>query len=245
LEGVRGQEKRPGEFRNDIVWIGSEGTSLGEARYIPPPASHVADLMGDLEKFANEELELPPLVQCALLHYQFEAIHPYFDGNGRTGRLLITLFLAWKRVLPKPLLYLSAYFERGRQMYYDQLFNVSRTGDWEAWLTYFFQGVTEQAYDAIDRIRRVRALQDDYRQALQARHETANALHLVDELFSTPFVQIGDAAQKLHVSHAGARGILERLKEMGIVEEVENQWPRLYVARKLLKVVEGGPNEGT
>jgi Fic family protein len=238
LKGVRGDNKHPGELRNDIVWIGSDGTALGEARFVPPPPHLVRDLMEDLERFANENLKLPPLVQCALLHYQFETIHPYLDGNGRTGRLLITLFLCFKGMLPKPLLYLSAYFERNRQLYYDQLFNVSATGDWEAWLSYFFQGVAEQSRDAIERIRRVRELQDSYRLLLQERHETANGLRLADELFASPFLTVPEAARILDVTQAGARGIIQRLCEAGIVEELESSWPRLYVALELLGVLD-------
>ncbi len=238
LQGVRGQEKRPGELRNEPVWIGSEGTSLGEARYVPPPASMVRDLMQDLEQFCNDDLELPPLVQCALLHYQFEAIHPYLDGNGRIGRLLITLFLCWKGVLPKPLLYLSAYFERDRTAYYDQLLNLSATGNWEAWLSYFLRGVAQQAQDAIRRIRSVRELQEKYRQLLQERRESANALRMVDELFASPFMTAGRAARMLGITPEGARGILERLAQAGVVERVQGTWPHLYVARELLQAIE-------
>lgn len=238
LQGVRGQEKKPGELRNELVWIGSDGTALGTARYVPPPASLVRDLMLDLERFANEESRLPPLAQCALLHYQFEAIHPYPDGNGRIGRLLITLFLCWKRILPKPLLYLSAYFERNRVLYYDQLFDVSASGDWGAWLSYFFQGVAEQARDAIQRIRNVRELQDKYQRLLLERHESGNALRLVDYLFASPFVTMGAAAQTLNITYVGARGILERLRKAGIVERIEGSWPHIYVARELLGVIE-------
>ncbi|MSQ22179.1 MAG: Fic family protein [Dehalococcoidia bacterium] len=238
LQGVRGQEQHPGELRNEIVWIGSEHTPISEARYVPPPPDIVRDLMEDLERFANEELKLPPLIQCALLHYQFETIHPYLDGNGRIGRLLITLFLYWKGMLPKPLLYLSAYFERTRINYYDQLLNLSATGDWEAWLNYFFDGVYEQAQDAIRRIRRIREVQDKYKALLLEHHETANALRLVDGLMATSFTSVGTAARILGVTHAGASGILERLRAIGIVTKLENIWPRLYVASELLDAID-------
>ena len=145
MGGVRGQEKRPGELRADQVWIGPPGTPVEEARYIPPPAALVRDQLEEWEHFVNDPTELPPLLQCGLMHYQFEAIHPYLDSNGRIGRLLIVLFLCSKGILPSPLLYLSAYFERTREEYYDQLFRVSATGDWESWLHYFLTGVLEQA----------------------------------------------------------------------------------------------------
>ncbi|MBM3944275.1 MAG: Fic family protein, partial [SAR202 cluster bacterium] len=219
-------------------WIGSEGSKIEEARYIPPPHNLLPELVGDMEKFCNEKLKLPPLIRCAMLHYQFEAIHPYLDGNGRIGRLLITLHLHATGVMPKPLLYLSAYFEKNRQLYYDQLFNLSVTGDWEAWLSYVFKGVNEQALDAIARIRAARNLQDQIHSELQEQHETANAMRLVDEFFSTPYMRIGTAAKHLGVTHAGARGILDRLLSLGIIEEVPNEWPKVYVARRLLSVID-------
>ena len=164
MSGVRGGEKRPGELRDEQVWIGAPDAPIEEARYIPPPGNLVRDLLFDWERFVNESGALPPLFQCAMMHYQFEAIHPYLDGNGRIGRLLITLFLCAKKILPTPLLYLSAYFERDRNAYYDQLFRLSATGDWEAWVVYFLRGVAEQARDALLRVRRVRDLQDQKRQ---------------------------------------------------------------------------------
>ena len=238
LEGVRGKDKTPGELRTRQVWIGSEGTSIEEARFVPPPADYVRDLLTDWEAFLNEDVQMPPLVQCALMHYQFEAIHPYFDGNGRIGRLLIALFLCAKRVLPTPLLYLSAYFERRRDDYYDHLFAVSQTGRWEEWLRFFLDGVAEQAQDALVRSRRVRQLQDRYRELLQHKRESGNAFRLLDELFANPFLTAPLASHVLSVTSAGARGILERLVEAGVLEEVSGTWPKFYVARELLHVIE-------
>src|SRR5437764_6784489 len=137
LQGVRGQETRPGELRDTQVWIGAPGTPIEQARFVPPPPGSVPDLLADLERFGNEDVIIPPLVHCAMAHYQFEAIHPYVDGNGRVGRLLITLFLRTRGILPTPLLYLSAYFERNRQEYYDRLRAVSTAGDWETWIRFF------------------------------------------------------------------------------------------------------------
>lgn len=238
LEGVRGRDKSRGELRTGQVWIGSEGTTLEEARFVPPPAEYVRDLLTDWELFLNEDIEMPPLVQCALMHYQFETIHPYLDGNGRIGRLLITLFLCAKRVLPTPLLYLSAYFERRRDEYYDHLLAVSQTGSWQGWVRFFLHGVAEQAQDALLRSRRVRQLQDRYRALLQQRRESANALRLLDELFANPFVTTPLASDLLSVTSAGARGILQRLIDAGVVEEISGTWPKFYVARELLKAIE-------
>jgi Fic family protein len=238
LEGVRGGERAPGQLRTRQVWIGSEGTTIQEARFIAPPPNLVPDLLTDWEKFLNDDLEMPPLIQCALTHYQFEAIHPYVDGNGRIGRLFITLFLCAKQVLPTPLLYLSAYFDRRRNDYYDHLYNVSATGNWEPWLRFFLEGVAEQSKDAVLRSRRVRLLQDWYRGLLQEAGASGNALRLLDQLFAYPFMTAPKATQLLGVSRAGARRILERLVEAGIVHLDSGKWPHVYMARELLEAIE-------
>jgi Fic family protein len=194
--------------------------------------------MLDWERFANEEMEMPPLVQCALLHYQFEAIHPYLDGNGRMGRLLIVLFLVAKQVLRTPLLYLSAYFERDRQKYYDELFNVSVTGDWSRWLRYFLDGVTEQARDALSRTRQMRELQEEYRGLLQERSESGNVLRLVDILFAQPYMSAPHAADLLGITYQGVRRILDRLVTLGIIKAIPDTWPRLYIAERLFEIIQ-------
>ena len=239
MRGVRGGERRPGELRDEQVWIGPSGAPIEEASYIPPPPDLIRDLLFDWERFVNNGDTLPPLLQCAMMHYQFEAIHPYLDGNGRIGRLLITLFLRAKKILPTPLLYLSAYFERDRSAYYEQLFRLSATGDWETWIIYFLEGVAEQARDALTRVSRVRKLQERKRQTLLERHESANALRLLDELFARPVMAVAEAARVLDVTRAGARRILERLVQAGIVVEgIGSKWPKLYIATDLLYVIE-------
>ena len=238
LADVRGGERAPGQIRTRQVWIGPDGTTIQEARFVAPPPGHLPELLGDWEKFLHEDLQVPPLIQCAMMHYQFEAIHPYIDGNGRIGRLLITLFLCAKDVLPTPLLYLSAYFDRHRNEYYDRLYDVSAAGDWEHWLRFFLQGVAEQAKDALLRSRRVRALQDKYRLVLQAGGASGNALRLLDELFAHPFMTVPFAHQLLGISQQGARNILERLRQAGIVHPDETKWPRMYVTTELLQAIE-------
>lgn len=237
LEGVRGEEKMPGELRNRQVWIGERGTSLDQARFVPPPARDVPDLLADLERFVNEELPMPPLVQAALMHYQFEAIHPYTDGNGRIGRLLIVLFLCAKGVLRTPLLYLSAYFERLRDDYYDQLLRVSKTGDWNPWLRFFLRGVELQAIDAAARSRRLRVFQDNYRARLQG-VRSGNAHLLLDEVLMAPFLTAQRTARVLRVTLPAARKLLERFVSLGILVEDRSSRPRLYVARELLQEIE-------
>jgi len=237
LEGVRGQEWMPGELRTGQVYAGPPGSPT-EARYVPPPAPLVPELLSDWEKYVNEETQMPPLIQCALMHYQFEAIHPYLDGNGRVGRLLIILFLCAKQVLSQPLLYLSAYFERNRSAYYDHLLRVSTSGDWRSWVTFFLHGVAEQAQDTIARFRRVRELYGRYRELLQQRRQSPNVHRLLDELFVNPYITAPLAYRRLGVSRVAARKIIERLVDAGIVTYVSDSWPRLYVARELLGVIE-------
>lgn len=188
LKVVRGASVHSGNTRPSQVWIGPPGTPIDKATYVPPPANLVRSLLLDWEEFANQDSLLPPLVQCALMHYQFEAIHPYIDGNGRLGRLLIVLFLCAKGVLSQPLLYLSAYFERDRNAYYGHLFRVSVTGDWQTWLGYFLAGVVEQARDALRRARKVRDLHESMKETLHWHRESSNALLLLDELFENPFM---------------------------------------------------------
>ena len=241
MEGVRGEESRPGELRDRQVWIGSTGTPIQEARYVPPPPDLVRDMLLDWELFVNEAGALPALFQCAMMHYQFEAIHPYRDGNGRIGRLLIPLFLCERGVLPKPFLYLSAYFERDRSAYYDQLFRVSATGDWETWIVYFLRGVAEQARDAQVRVRQIRDLHERMRDDLLMRRESANAQRLLDDIFAMPIVTVSEVSRLLGVTPAGARRILERLVGAGLLEELGDEWPRLYVCGELLDLI-GAPS---
>lgn len=238
LQDVRGEDKTPGDLRKDQNWIAPWGTPIQQARFIPPPAQLLHELMSHWEQFANDELEMPLLIQSAVMHYHFEAIHPYLDGNGRIGRLLITLFLCAKGVLPKPLLYLSAYFERHRDEYYDRLYDISATGNWQAWIAFFLGGVAEQAEDALARSRRVRELHARHRDTLQAGRASGNVLHLLDELFVNPYVSAPRASRLLGISHTGAQRVLDRLLQAGIIEYAGGRWPRLYVARELLDIIE-------
>jgi Fic family protein len=238
LSGVRGADSRPGELRERQVWIGTEGISIGEARFVPPPPHLVRDLMGDWESFANEEIEMPPLVKAALMHYQFEAIHPYRDGNGRIGRLLIVLFLCSESVLPTPLLYLSAYLERNRSAYYDHLLHVSATGDWTGWLRFFLDGVAEQANDAIIRSRRLRELHDIYRNRLQDDGASANTLRLLDLLFVNPYTTASASAANLGLTKPAVRAILDKLVRLGLVQALPGKWRRVYIARRILDIIE-------
>lgn len=238
MSHVRGRDKRPGEIRSKQVWIGPPDSPIEDARFIPPAAELLSDLLRDWESYVNEDLEMPPLVRAAVMHYQFEAIHPYEDGNGRIGRLLIILFLCAQGVLTTPLLYLSSYFDRNRNQYYDHLLDVSVKGSWEPWLQFFFRGVSREARDALARSRRLRALQDEYRDKLQRARQSGNTLRLLDELFASPIMTAPRAARLLEVTPEGARIILDRLVKAEILELDKATWPRFYIARSILEAVE-------
>ena len=234
MAGVRGENRSPGRFREEQVWIGAPESRIQEARFIPPPPMYLRDLFYNWEDFVNNSQRLPPLIRCALMHYQIETIHPFSDGNGRIGRLMITLFLCATKILTTPLLYLSAYFERNREKYYDELFNVSLTGDWERWLTYFLQGIYIESRDVLARIRHVRQLEDEWRTLLLDRRESSNGLRLLEELFANPVVTASRVSELLGVSDPGARRVLKRLIDAGILSRIEGTWPNLYIAQQLI-----------
>lgn len=237
LEDVRGEDKRPGELRDKQVFVGPKGAPPEEAFFIPPPAALVRDLLSDLEAFVNEDVDMPVLVQCAVMHYQFETIHPYLDGNGRLGRLLITLFLHARGLVPQPLLYLSAYLEKHRDEYYYQLNRLREAGDWAAWIEFFMVGVVEQADDAIARSRTVLRLHAGYTEALRKGRASANTHGLLNLLFRNPIVTASFAARSLGVTDKGIRGNLNWLVAAGIVDVIQG-WPAVYSATELLRAIE-------
>lgn len=242
MGGVRGEEKRPGEFRDRQNWIGPPGCSLPEATFVPPPVPEMTEALGEWEKFLHEAKDIPPLIQCALMHYQFEAIHPFLDGNGRVGRLLITFFLCERGHLPQPLLYLSAFFERHRDEYYNRLLEVSRSGDWLGWVRFFLRGLATQAADAVANSQRIVALQQRYREQLQKRKASATALAVIEELFLNPYVTATRLRNRLDVTFPTVQGIIDRFVQDGILREVTGrQRNRIYCAEELLRVIEEEP----
>jgi len=239
MEGVRGGDKRPGEFRRDRNWIGPPGCRLDEATYVPPPPEELPQLLDQFEKALHDDVELPALIRFASLHYQFEAIHPFMDGNGRIGRLLITLLLCTSGLLPHPLLYLSAFFERHRDTYYGHLLGVSQEHRWAEWIRFFLRGVSEQATDAIERSRRLLDLREHFRKQFHAARSSALLLKLIDELFNTPVVTIPRAMRMLGVTYHSAQGNIERLVEAGLLREVTGRKrDRVYMARQIVQAVE-------
>ena len=241
MEGVRGEEMTPGEFRRRQNCIGPPGCSLGEATYVPPPVPHMHEALDAFERFLYDDAGLPPLVRLGLIHYQFEAIHPFLDGNGRIGRLLLTLLLCAWELLPEPLLYLSAYFEAHRRAYYEHLLAVSQEGAWEQWLRFFLRGVVEQSRDAMVRARRLQDLREGYREQLQVEQTGARLLQVVDLLFDQPLVTVTQVSEVLNVHFASANHYVQQLEEAGILREITGQARnRVYRAGEVLAAIEGG-----
>lgn len=219
LTKVRGEKDRPGEFRDCPVFIGSE--SLDKARFVPPPVVRLRDLLDDFDRYLHRPHDYPPIVRLALLHYQFEAIHPFRDGNGRIGRLLITLLLVHWNLLPQPLLYLSAYFESRRRDYYDRLLAVSTHGDWQNWIHFFALGVAEQSRDAASRAKKLQDLQKSWREKVQAgSHVSVGLLKMVDRLFQYPYADVSELERRLKVSKPTALSILRKLTQLGFITEI-------------------------
>lgn len=237
MQGVRGGHATPGEFRRSQNWIGRPGSTLATATYVPPHPDDLMDCLGALEKYLHDR-SLPPLVQIALAHYQFEAIHPFLDGNGRAGRLLITLFLVERDILPTPLLYLSAFFEATRRDYYEGLRGVSERGDWEGWLEYVLNGMARQAEDALSRAHRINRHLAEWRREVAGLSTQTPAL-LVDKLAANPFLTVKKTAQEMKMAFTTIQRAMEKLQVMGIVAEIsEARRDRVYCAKALLDILE-------
>ncbi len=240
LEDVRGEKRTPGEFRQAPNWIGPHGCTLDRARFVPPPPDEMQEALRGFESYLHEPSELPPLVRMALVHYQFEAIHPFNDGNGRIGRLLIALQLCRENLLPDPLLYLSAWFESHRQEYYDGLLAVSREGRWSEWISFFLRGVADQARDAIVRAGKLLALREEFRGRLQTARTSALALRLLDQLFELPGLTVPFAANLLDVTPRAAQQNVDKLVRAGILREVTGRKRgRIYLAEGIRSATEG------
>lgn len=237
MQGVRGDRATPGEFRRSQNWIGPAGSTPATAPYVPPPPDLMKESLADWEQFLHDRDRFPDLIQCAIMHEQFEAIHPFLDGNGRVGRLLITLFLVERSRLPQPLLYLSDYIEAHRQEYYDSLQRVRTEGDWPGWLRFFLAGVEETARAAVRQASQLMDLREAYRRRLARK---PNALKLLDELFVNPYLTASRAARALGVSAPTARQAIALLQAEGLLGEVTGRsWRRIYLARPILEAIEG------
>lgn len=238
MRGVRGDRATPGEFRRVQNWIGSPGSTAATAMYVPPPPDLMDEPLNVWERFLHERERVPDLIQCGLMHEQFEAIHPFIDGNGRVGRLLITLFLIERSRLPQPLLYLSGYIEAHRGEYYEALQRVRTDGDWVGWLRFFLVGVVETAREGIRQAGELMALREKLRKRLL---KQARALALLDVLFANPYLSVARAEKILEVSNPTARQAVRVLVDAGVLEEITGRsWGRLYLARPILRAIQGG-----
>ncbi len=236
MEGVRGANKAPGEFRKCQVQIGSGG------RFIPPPHTEIERLMANLERYVNApEDNLDPLVRSYLVHYQFEAIHPFLDGNGRVGRLLLALMIYKTMGHTFPWLYMSAFYERYRDEYMSNLFSISADGTWDKWLEFCLRGTIDRAKDAIRRCARLNQLRGQFDSRIDA--HTPRTHRIVESLFHSPFIDIPSVAERFHVQYATARSDLEKLVNVGILKEVENYRPRSFFSPEIMDIAYGEQDE--
>lgn len=223
MEGVRGQEKSPGEFRRSQNWIGGQGSTLKNARYIPPSPDDMIEAMSDLEKYINADDEIDALIRAALIHYQFETIHPFLDGNGRVGRLLITLFLMEKKVLSTPALYISYFLKKNRVEYYDRMTEVRAKGNYEQWVTFFLRALLESAEDATATIDELIALHDKNAAVISGMGRAAkNAMLVFEYLEANPIIEIRKTAEALSITFNTASSAVKRLTDAGILVQTTN-----------------------
>lgn len=237
MQGVRGSHATPGEFRKSQNWIGSPGCTLNTAKYVPPLPDALMECLSLFEKFLHDRT-LPPLIHIALCHYQFEAIHPFLDGNGRVGRLLIILLLIEHKLLPSPLLYLSAFFEATREEYYKQLYNISSQGTWHEWLLYFLNGVAVQGLDVLSRAERINALIARWQIKVGNRSEGI-VQEIVKNLAVNPYCTTKKIAEKLDVAFTTAARAIGKLEELGIIKQTSpGKRDRIYCAKEILTILE-------
>ena len=237
MENVRGGSLTPGEFRRSQNWIGPLGSTPSTAPYVPPPVEEMHKALDVLEKFIHSDTEIPALIRVGLIHYQFEAIHPFLDGNGRVGRLLIILLLCEWGLLPQPLLNLSAYIERYRQQYYDLLLDVSQQGAWQDWLRFFLRGVSEQSRDGIYRMERLREIRVTYQHIIDKDRNPDRMAAVIDFLFSRPILSVRQASDGLGIPFKTARDYLAKLEQAGMLREITGYARnRIFQADEIMKL---------
>jgi Fic family protein len=239
LEGVRGEEKMPGRYRQTPVWVGSPTDRPENATYVPPFPAEVAELLPDWEEFVNQTIPMPVLIRCGLMHYQFETIHPFLDGNGRIGRLLINLMLLDQKRLTTPLLYLSGYLERHRSEYYERLQGVRERGEVQEWLQFFLTAIKFQADDAVERAGQLVNLREQYfKDAAKSR---SNLAGLVDILFTNPFVTVSRVERILDITNQGSRNLIRHAEDRGWLVEIGTAGrggKTYWLAEKIFEVIE-------
>jgi Fic family protein len=222
MQGVRGNQWNPGEFREGQNWIGAPGENINDASFVPPPPNALMDVLGDFEAYFHADSDMPALIEIGLMHAQFETIHPFLDGNGRVGRLLITFLLCQREILSKPVLYLSHYFKKHRQRYYDLLQGTRDTGDWESWLKFFLSGVAEVSNEATETARHIVELRENHRMLIARNfgRVAGNGIFVLDYLFEHPIVQVNDVAKWLETTYQSANNLMARFLDADLVNEV-------------------------
>lgn len=225
MRGVRGEERSPGEFRRSQNWIGPGGCSLTDATYVPPPPHDMHQALDNLEKFLHNLQPMPTLIKVGLAHAQFETIHPFLDGNGRTGRLLITFLLCEQNILQRPLLYISYFFKKYRSEYYEHLQSVRDSGNWESWLKFFLCGVYEVAQEAAATARKIVNLKEEHRQLLLDRmgRRSGNAIALLESLYFKPIFKVEHAEDITNLSYPNANTLIKNLIKLGLLKEITGQ----------------------
>jgi len=242
ISGTRGSDKNPGKYKDKQNFLGTPRGSIFQASFIPPPPEKIERLMFDLEKFIHEKDRLPTLIKTALMHAQFETIHPYLDGNGRMGRLLITYYLYWTKSLSRPLLYLSFYLKKYKPEYSENLNKVRFHNDWEAWLKFFLKGVIEVSENAIQSAREIIALKENSRNKLiENKVGGTNAIRLLDLLFDSPTVSIKEVADKLKISQVAANKLVNKMAGLGILQEITGKERyQIFAFVDFIKIIEKG-----
>lgn len=225
MKDVRGNQATPGELRKSQNWIGPANTNPTTATYVPPPVDIMKESLYKLEKYLHSKTGDPLLIQCALIHYQFEAIHPFLDGNGRIGRLLITFFLVEKNYLSQPLLYLSEYFEKHRERYYKHLLDISKKGNWNGWLKFFLKGIELQSNDALKKSDKIVKLYNTYLSKLKSTKKIpASAFRIIDEIFQNPFVSTASLSRKWNIPYNSVKTGIKRLEDLKILARVSDSF---------------------
>jgi Fic family protein len=242
MEGVRGREKSPGEFRTSQNWIGGQGSTLKNAGYIPPAPQDMTEALSDLEKYINADDNLDVLIRAALIHYQFETIHPFLDGNGRVGRLIITLYLMEKNVLSTPALYISYFLKKNRIEYYDRMTEVRTKGNYEQWVKFFLQAILESAKDATKTIRKLSALHDMHFAKITGMGKASDSVMRVHNyLEANPIIEIGKAAEALSMSYNTAAAAVKRLCDIGVLDQISgNRRDRIFSYAAYLDLLREG-----
>lgn len=240
MKGVRGEHAAPGEVRRTQNWIGSPGATINTATYLPPPVEEMNECLSDLEKYIHAPTSLPPLIRIGLIHYQFEAIHPFIDGNGRVGRLLVSLLMCSWELLPQPLLYLSAYIESNRQDYYDHLLAVSQKGAWGSWLSFFLEGVDQQAQRATSQLRRLWKIRTSYAEKIAGERTQETLAQAVDFLIGQPIVTVSQLQEGIGLNnYVTAQRYVDRMIDLGILRQMGGRARnRLFIADEIMRAVE-------